>query len=117
MIYLFCKAEEAEVNNQWVRDNCDPSAEDTFVPNKIDSDGNEFCLISLPDNDSLYNQKMIAQFGSYNKDPREESVEVKEEPIMIKGKLKEVSTMVQLDDIEEVQEVEKVEYKPIRQWN
>lgn len=45
---------------------------DTFVVNQVDQDKNEYCLISLPNNDSQFNQALIKQFGSHeDKDPRD----------------------------------------------
>lgn len=67
MIYIQITAAEKDVANQWVRDNVDHSGDDTFVVNKQDDLGNEYCLISLPDNGSDYNNKMIEHFGVWDR--------------------------------------------------
>lgn len=65
MIYIQINASDKDVANQWVIDNCDPLATETFIVNKQDEIGNEYCLISLSNDDSEYNQKMIDHFGIF----------------------------------------------------
>ena len=63
MIQLFVTAADKDTANQYVRDNIDHGAGDTFTVNKQDVSGNQYCVIALPDNGSDYTTKMVAQFG------------------------------------------------------
>ena len=63
MIYITTKAADAGTNNQWVIDNLDPAGSSTFVPNRQDSMGAQWCLISLPDNGSDFVEGMKSHFG------------------------------------------------------
>lgn len=75
MIYLSIRKENIEEANKWCKENVDfQGGENTFTLNKVDRDGNKFCLISLPDDGSEYNKKMIEKFGKHNEDPRKVEV-------------------------------------------
>jgi len=58
MIYIVIDAKNLEQENTWVRENADLGCGDTFVENFKGK-----CVISLPDSDSPYNQKMVEHFG------------------------------------------------------
>lgn len=59
MVYIAIDSSDKDVANAWVVDNADPQGANTFIENRVGK-----CLISLPDNNSSYNQKMIEQFGT-----------------------------------------------------
>lgn len=75
MIYITIPANRIIEANTFVK-TIDPTAVDSFVVNQVDELGNEFCLISLPDNGSEYNKKMVEHFSKSDEDPREVEVMV-----------------------------------------
>lgn len=70
MIYFCCTDSDQDTNNQWIVDNADPLGDNSFIINMQDSQENQYCLFSQPDNNSEYNQLLQGQFTWYDVDPR-----------------------------------------------
>ena len=100
MLYITLPVEKAKEENQWVKDNLDPAGgEYTFTPNKSNGD-TEFCVISIPDDGSIYAKGMAEHFADYI-----DVTPLGEEPKMVaklvKGKMtKKISRAELSDDIE-----------------
>jgi hypothetical protein len=64
MIYIGVTQDLIAESNQYVIDNIDPTAENTFIVNMENvTTGVQYAVISLPDNHSTYNNKMVRHFG------------------------------------------------------
>jgi hypothetical protein len=87
VIYISILSENLKEANKFMRETFHEEG-DTFVVNQKDQDGNEYCLISIPNNDSPYNQAIIKQFGSHeSKDPRKVEVTKPSAQTLVSGKL------------------------------
>jgi hypothetical protein len=62
---FFCVPEtEKESANKFIKDNLNPTAQDSFVVNRIDEATKlSYCLLSIPDDNSSFAEGMKKQFG------------------------------------------------------
>jgi hypothetical protein len=65
MIYIILPSSERETANKWIEDNLDRYGGNSFIENKVDSEGNKFCVISFPDNDQTFANSMKEHFSDY----------------------------------------------------
>lgn len=67
MIFICISDTDREAYNDWIRENVDPTAKETFVTNREDPEtGDKYCLISIVDNGSEYSEAMKVQFPYTN---------------------------------------------------
>ena len=63
MIYFTIPKKNIKQENKWIKDNLDKFSDtDTFIINKEDDSGNEFAVISIPDDGSTYAEEMKKHF-------------------------------------------------------
>ena len=87
MLYITLPKSKITKANQWVVANLDRYGENTFVVNKEDDAGNQFAVISFPDDGSHYAEEMKAKFGenadttrledNYNDTPVSDQAEIR----------------------------------------
>jgi hypothetical protein len=68
MIFIAIQEADLEAANTFTKETFHETG-NSFVVNKTDGENN-YCLISLPNNGSAFNQTLIDQFGVYEEDPR-----------------------------------------------
>lgn len=105
MLYFTIPAENAEAENKWIIENLDHGAGDSFVVNKEDEAGNQFCVISIPDDGKSYTTTMKEHFADYiDVAPMGEEPKPVMETKLVKGKLVQVQSdkisRANLQDIE-----------------
>lgn len=71
MIYFYIKSEDIQNGKDWVKKGPDKQGgENTFVTNMEGPGPHDYCLISVPDDNSPYVQAMKKQFDWSSSDPR-----------------------------------------------
>lgn len=62
MIYICIPESQIATANQWVRDNLDKQAQNTFVANRKDGGSAKYALASIVDNGTAYSEGMKTHF-------------------------------------------------------
>jgi len=74
MIYITIPDFMKDTFNQYIRENIDLGGGDTFTVNKQDAEGNLYCAISLPEDDSPYMIKMKEYLPDYTSETPDETL-------------------------------------------